>query len=153
MKNSKILILITIIAFSFACKKDSKIANIINPTASMKCKVNGADWSAQTRVTTMQSNKFIINGTTGTSGSNVLNITIFGTTTGTYINVPTQFLATYTNDTNASDSLFTATEGTVTLSKVDTVNKRISGTFSFNAKNAQLLNKQITAGTFTDLAY
>lgn len=153
MKNTKFLILIFVIAFSFACKKDSKITDIINPSASLKCKVNGVDWTAQTRLTTMQSNKFIINGTVGTSGSNILNITIFGANTGTYITVPTQFLATYTNDTGVGDSLYTSTEGTVTLSKVDTTNKRISGTFSFKAKNPQLLNKQITAGTFTDLAY
>lgn len=156
MKNTRFLILIIVIVFSFACKKDSKITDIINPTASMKCKVNGADWSAQTRVTTIQSNKVIVNGT-GSLGSDVLNVTTFGITTKTYTidpyNAIVEFSASFTNDTNKPDSIYTATEGTVTLSKVDTVNKRISGTFAFKGKNTLLLNKQITAGSFTDLAY
>jgi len=157
MKKSKLFILITIIAFSFSCKKDSKITDIINPSASMKCKIDGVDWIAQIRETILQSNKFIINGTTG---SNVINVTTIGTTTGTYnlsitIPIQTQFSATFTNSTS-SDSLYTAYEGSVTLSAVDTTNKKISGTFSFKAKNLlhPLLNdKNITAGTFTELSY
>jgi len=155
-----ILTLSVVVCMLFAitsCKKDAKLNDIINPTASMKCKIDGTAWSAQTRVTTIQSNKVIINGT-GSLGSDVLNITTFGTTTGTYnlsttVPIQTQFSATFTNNTNSTDSLYTAYSGSVTLTKVDTVNKRISGTFYFHAKNMQLLNKTVTEGSFTDLAY
>ncbi|OFX39018.1 MAG: hypothetical protein A2X08_17850 [Bacteroidetes bacterium GWA2_32_17] len=156
MKKSKLFILITIIAFSFSCKKDSKITDIINPSASMKCKIDGVDWTAQIRETNLQSNKFIIIGTTGSS---VLNVTIIGITTGTYIIDPlaaqVQASATYTNSTS-TDSLYTAYEGSVTLSSVDTTNKKINGTYSFKAKNLlhPLLNdKNITGGSFTELSY
>jgi hypothetical protein len=157
MKKSTLLLLIPIIIFSFACKKDSKIADIINPTASMKCTINGTPWSAITRVTTKQGNTFLINGT-GSLGNDVLNITVLGTTPGTYTlstySPPqTQFSATYTNSTSSTDSLYTAYEGTVTLSSVDTTAKKISGTYTFKAKNLLLLNKSITGGTFTNLVY
>ncbi len=157
MKNQLICLLsIVTVLFVFGCKKDSKITDIINPGASMKCKVNGTSWSAVSRVTTLQSNKFIVNGT-GSLGSDVLNVTFFGATTGTY-NLNTtqgqvQFSATYTNDTGNTDSLYTAYEGTATLTKVDTTNKKVSGTFTFKAKNMQMNNKNITEGTFTDLVY
>ena len=155
MKKSTLIIFITLITFSFACKKDSKIADIVNPTASMKCKINGSSWSALTRVTTKQGNTFLINGTVG---SDALNITILGITTGTYnlttyMPVQTQFSGNYTNSTSATDSLYTAYEGTCTLSSVDTSAKKISGTFSFKAKNLLLNTKNITEGTFTNLIY
>jgi hypothetical protein len=159
MKKITFFAIISILAFTFACKKDSKITDIVNLEASMKCKINGTAWSAQSRLTSLQSNKFIINGT-GSLGSDVISITTFGISTGTYnlsINVPvqTQFSATFTNSTS-TDSLYTAYEGTVTLSTVDTVNKRISGTYSFKTKNLLhllLSEKNITEGTFKDLSY
>lgn len=158
MKKITFFAIISILAFTFACKKDSKITDIINLEASMKCKVNGASWSALSRVTTKQGNTFLINGTVG---SDVLNITILGISTGTYtlsttVPVSAQFSATYTNSTSTSDSLYTAYEGTVTLSSVDTTSKKISGTFSFKAKNPTNLllpNKNITEGTFSHLIY
>jgi hypothetical protein len=124
----------------------------------MKCNIDGVSWSAVSRVTTKQGNKFIITGT-GSMGSDVLNVTIFGATPGTYTINPQELnihaSATYTNSTS-SDSLYTAYEGTATLSSVDTTNKKISGTFSFKAKNLlhlALANKIITSGTFTSLIY
>ncbi len=155
MKKSTLFILIAIFAFTYSCKKDSKIAEIINPTASMKCKINGSSWSALTRVTTKQGNTFLINGTVG---SDILNITVLGIATGTYnlttyMPVQTQFSANYTNNTNSTDSLYTAYEGTVTLTSVDTSSKKISGTYTFKAKNLLLITKSITEGTFTNLVY
>lgn len=152
-----VFVLLSIAAFMFSCKKDNDIADIINPAASMKCKVNGNLWTSISRVTTKQGNTFLINGT-GSLGSDVLNITTFGISTGAYnltttIPVQTQFSATFTNNTGTTDSLYTAYEGTVNLTKVDTVNKKISGNFSFKAKNLSLLNKNITEGTFEELTY
>ena len=156
MKKITLFILISGLLFTFSCKKDSKITDIVNVSASMKCKINGTSWTAITRVTTKQGNTFLINGT-GSIGSEVLNITVLGTTTGTYTLDPlsslTQFSANLTNSSGVTDSLYTAYEGTVTLSSVDTTSKKISGSFSFKAKNMLLNNKQITDGTFTSLTY
>lgn len=159
MKKITLLLLVSGIIFSMSCKKDTKITDIINPGASMKCNIGGASWSAVSRVTTKQGNKFIITGT-GSMGSDVLNVTIFGATTGTYnltttLPIQTQMSGTFTKSTS-TDSLYTAYEGTATLSSVDTTNKKISGTFSFKAKNLShplLSNMIITSGTFTNLIY
>ena len=156
MKKITLIILICGLLFSLSCKKDSKITDLINVSASMKCKINGTSWSAVTRVTTQQGNNFLINGT-GSLGNDVLNVTIIGNTTGTYnltTNTPPQIQmsANFANGTSP-DSLYTATEGTVTLSSVDVTNKKISGSFSFKAKNMALNNKNITEGTFSNLIY
>ncbi len=156
MKKGSIILLV---AISFiACKKDSKVDDIINPTASFTCKINGTSWSAITRITKRQGNNFIITGT-GSLGNDVLNITTFGITAKTYtldpINATTEFSATFTTDTNTSDSLYQAVNGTVTLTSVDTVNKKISGTFSFRSCKIinPLLLKEVTNGSFSNLNY
>ncbi|NMD01336.1 MAG: hypothetical protein GYA62_16665 [Bacteroidales bacterium] len=150
-------ILLTALSFA-ACKKASKINDIINPTASFSCKINNVSWSAITRVTRKQGNTFVITGT-GSLGNDVLNITTFGTTAQTYhldpINGQTQFSATFTMDTNNNDSLYQAVNGTVVLTTVDTVNKKISGTFSFRSSKviSPLTLKEVTNGSFTNLTY
>jgi len=150
-------LLLTLISLS-ACKKDSKINDVINPTASFSCKINNVSWTAITRVTRKQENTFIISGT-GSLGNDVLNITTFGTTAQTYyldpIDGKTQFSATFTMDTNTNDSLYQAVNGTVTLTSVDTVNKKISGTFSFRLSKVinPLLLKEVTEGSFNNLTY
>lgn len=159
MKKITLFILISGLVFTYSCKKDTKIedvANLVNLNASYKCKINGASWNAVTRVTTKQGNTFLINGT-GSIGNDVLNVTVLGITTGTYnltttMPVQTQMSATFANGTHA-DSLYTAYEGTVTLSSVDTTNKKISGSFSFKAKNLLMMEKVFTEGTFTNLIY
>ena len=157
MRISIFAILLVGVFFTISCKKDSKITDVINLSASMKAKVNGTQWTALTRVTTVQGSNLIVNGT-GSLGSDVLNVTIFGTTPGTYTlsttaPVSTQFSATYTNDTGNTDSLYTAYTGTVTITKFDATSKRVSGTFSFTAKNLALVTKTITEGSFTELEY
>ncbi|MGQ9846305.1 MAG: DUF6252 family protein [Bacteroidales bacterium] len=154
----KIGIIVLAILSLTACKKDSKVNDIINPTASFSCKINNVSWSATTRVTKKQGNTFIITGT-GSLGKDVLNITTFGTTAQTYyldpVNSQAQFSATFTMDTNNNDSLYQAINGTVTLTLVDTVNKKISGTFSFRLSkiNNPLLLKEVTNGSFNNLTY
>lgn len=141
-----------------ACKKDTKINDIVNPTASFTCKINGTSWAAITRVTRKESNKFIITGT-GSLGNDVLNITTFGIENKTYTLSPIdnklEFSATFTNDTQTTDSLYQAVNGTVTISSIDTVKKKISGTFQFRASKIidPLIIKNITSGSFNNLTY
>jgi len=155
----KKILFFALVALSFsACKKDSKISDIVNPSASFSCKINGTSWSAITRVTRREGNKFIITGT-GSLGSDVLNITTFGIAQQTYTlnaaNSQVEFSGTFTTDTNTSDSLYQAVNGTVTLTAVDTVNKKISGTFTFKASKiiSPLQLKDVTNGTFSNLNY
>jgi|YNPMSStandDraft_2_1061718.scaffolds.fasta_scaffold07381_4 hypothetical protein len=156
MKNA-ILIVISIILLT-NCKKDSKINDIVNPTASFTCKINGTTWTAITRVTRKESNKFIITGTSSL-GSDALNIVTFGTEKKTYnlspIDGKTEFSATFTNDTQITDSLYQAVNGTVTITSLDTTNKKISGTFQFITSKIvnPLIIKEITSGSFNNLTY
>ena len=156
MKRLSVILLVIISLV--ACKKDSKVSDIINPTASFGCKINGTSWSAVTRVTRRQGNKFILTGT-GSLGKDVLSITTLGITAKTYtldpINSIVEFSATFTMDTNTTDSLYQAVNGTVILTAVDTVNKKISGTFSFRTSKVlnPLLIKEVTSGAFSNLIY
>jgi len=128
---------------------------IINPNAKMMCKIDGVQWTALTRVTTNTAGGFSINGSA--LQSDALDITIVGETTGTYTlgTMQFNFSASYSPVASNTDSLYTAINGTVVLSEVDQTNRRISGTFNFNAINVKnaALNKSITEGLFTSLSY
>lgn len=139
-----------------SCTKDGDgTPTIINPNAKMTCKIDGAQWTALTRVTTNTAGGFSINGSA--LQSDALDITIVGETTGTYTlgTMQFNFTASYSPVASNTDSLYTAINGTVVLSEVDQTNRRISGTFFFNAINVSnnALNKSITDGVFTSLSY
>lgn len=156
MKKTILFALLSLILFSMSCKKDSDVTDIINLQASMSCKINGSPWSATTRYTIKQGNTFLINGSANL-GSELMNITFLGTTPGTYIIDPLNTLveasASFTNSALVTDSLYTATSGTFILSSVDTTNKKISGSFSFQSTNTLLKIKTISEGVFTNLSY
>ncbi|PLW95275.1 MAG: hypothetical protein C0592_00465 [Marinilabiliales bacterium] len=155
MKKS--LLLIAIIALLFtACKKDGDSSPVvINPNASITCKVDGVLWTALTRVTSNTAGNFIINGTT--FSGDALNISTLGDTTGTYTlgTLSYHSTASYSPKASNPDSLYTAINGTVIITEVDDVNKRVSGTFQFNCVNVlnQNLNIAITEGEFLYLNY
>jgi hypothetical protein len=156
MKKAAFLILVSGLIFSSVCCKKSSVSDVVAPSASMSCKINGVTWTSVTRYTARQGNTFLINGTS-TLVSDALNVTVLGISTGTYNLDPlagqVKASATFTNKASITDSLYTAYAGSVTLSAVDTVNKKISGTFSFDARNLSLAIKKITAGTFSNLKY
>lgn len=157
----KYLFLFISIAFVFIqCKKDddNNVTNLINPTASMTAKVNGTDWSAVTRATTLQSGNFVISGTGTINGNNVMAITVFGATTGTYnldpLTTQVQFTANYTPVVGNTDSIYQAYQGTVSITNVDAANKKVSGTFSFKARLQDMVTEiDVTEGKFENLSY
>jgi len=158
----KILLLLLSLLFVFTmCKKDSEDdkANLINFSASMTAKIDDSQWSSITRVTRKQNDNFIITGTGSLTGNNVIAITVFDVVEGTYnldaTNLTTQFTANFTPVVNNTDSIFQAYSGQVIISKIDLANKRISGTFNFEARHITDLthNISVTEGAFTDLAY
>ncbi|MCX6272711.1 MAG: DUF6252 family protein [Bacteroidetes bacterium] len=153
MKSTFALILVTGLIFSAGCKKDS---NTNNETASMMCKIDGVAWTSSTRLTTMQAGSFLINAT-NSHGFETLNIIVSGITKGTYtidpLSAQIQASASYSNSMLFPDSIYTAFSGTVTLTSVDLSNKKISGSFSFDAKNLSMKVKKITEGVFTGIQY
>lgn len=145
------LLLIIAVAFIFSnCDKDE-----IN-NASMAAQVDGSGWSALTRVTVLKNNKFIITGTSA-SGT-VINITIFGITTGTYKltldSLTVQFSGLYQpSATSPAEDNYISKSGTVVISEINTSDKKISGTFEFAAKKLSGEEKSITNGEFNYLKY
>jgi polyisoprenoid-binding protein YceI len=157
MKN--ILIILSLAIVFIQCKKDDDSpTNLINPTASMTAKVNGASWSAVTRATTLQSGNFVISGTGSLNGNNVMAITVFGATAGTYnldpLTSQVQFTANYSTVVGNTDSIYQAYQGVVTISNVDAANKKVSGTFSFKARLQDMVTEvDVTEGSFSNLSY
>ena len=153
MKKTCLFFFLSALIFSMSCTKDT---NSLLGGASMSCNINGTAWNAITRVSTKQANSFLINGSS-LFGNDLLNITVLGISPGSYNLNPllgqVQASATYTNSISKTDSLYTAFSGTVTLTSVDLVNKKISGTFSFLARNINLATKTISEGTFNNLSY
>lgn len=153
------ILLITVI-FS-ACKKDETVENTILSQASMSAKVNDTSWTAITRVTRhfAANNKFVISGTS--SDGQVIVITILADAVGTYTSstsidsLSAQVGAVWQPDASSpTTDNYVSQSGTVTLSTVDTQNRKVSGTFSFdliNVSNNQ--TKTITEGKFSELSY
>ncbi|MPM08079.1 hypothetical protein SDC9_54391 [bioreactor metagenome] len=128
---------------------------IINPNAKLTCKIDGATWTALTRVTTNTAGGFSINGSA--LQGDALDISIVGETTGTYTlgTLQYNFTASYSPVASNSDSLYTAINGTVVLTTVDQTARRISGNFNFNAINVKnnTLSIAVTDGVFESLSY
>jgi hypothetical protein len=144
-----------VIVFS-SCQKDGDgTPVVINPNAAMSCKIDGANWTAFTRITTNTAGTFVINGSA--LSSDALNITIIGESVGSYTlgTMQYNFSASYSPVATNPDSVYTAVNGTVTLTEVNTSTKKISGSFQFNAINVlnNNLNRAITEGVFTSLSY
>lgn len=151
MKNYLKLPLIALfIIFSFSsCDKDD-----IKILASMSCDIDGTNWTSAGRVTTLQSNVFVITGTS--LAGEVIIVTINGSEEGEYkqaLNpVSAGCVGVYKASTIASaEDTYSSTKGEVVLTKVDKTNKKISGSFEFTVGLTDV--KQITEGKFEDLNY
>lgn len=153
----KFLLLFSLIAIIFAsCQNDGDgTPVIINPNASLKCKIDGVTWTAMTRITTHTAGNFIINGTT--FSGDALNISTLGDSTGTYTlgTLSYHSTATYSPKATEPDSLYQALSGTIIITEIDLQNNKISGTFEFNTVNVlnASLSKAITEGVFTVLKF
>jgi hypothetical protein len=150
------LIMCAIVIMGVSCKKDSS-GNII--VTKMSATIDGKAWDSAIRTTVLQAttNTFIITGTSLTG--EILEVTTYGTTQGTYElsvgSVSAKCLGTYKASISSGTSdIYISTSGTVVLTKVDKTAKKISGTFVFSlyCLNSKL-TKTVTNGVFNDLSY
>jgi len=154
MKKNKFLIPITIAIFAIALTSCNEADNIINPSASMKAKIGGLDWSATLRVPIHKNGGFIITGTDANTGK-VIAITFLNDDLGTYslnpIALPpvANFAAFYRPQSGNEQ---TATSGVGTITSLDTIAKKIAGTFNFDCTDGTN-TVSVTNGTFSDLEY
>lgn len=152
MKNKFILCLFFVLPVLLSsCKKEA-----IDITGKkMAAYIDGKTWDTNVRATVLQNGVFVITGTSILDG--ILVITINGENPGTYnfsaTSLQLSCLATYTPSALNPADTYASTSGKVILTKVDTQNKTISGTFEFTVVNATLDFKSIKSGVFNDISY
>ncbi|MBN2681717.1 MAG: hypothetical protein JXR58_04365 [Bacteroidales bacterium] len=151
MKTITIFAFFSLLILISSCNKDDVFE------ASMSASIDGTSWSAVTRVTKKTNGKFIITGTS--TDQKVIVLTVYGVNEGTYElsagmdSVDFQFSAVYQPEASSpSENNYLSKSGTIKISKLDTENQRISGTFNFSATK---LSETITIsnGEFKDLKY
>lgn len=154
MNNFKTIVTLLLgVTLTFAsCKKNSD-----STTPIVTATIGGTAWKATTRTAVLAGNTFTITASSLVTGQTMM-ININGITPGTYnldpTNLSTGCSCTY-NSTKLTGETFTylGTQGTVTLTEVDTDNKTISGTFSFTVYNITKGTLDITNGSFSNLEY
>jgi hypothetical protein len=128
-------------------------------SSEMTATLDGSDWVANKRVTTLKDNIFTINGNAADGTS--LSIIIDGSDEGVYsINIlePKNCTAIYKETlSSTSEDAFVALRGEATVTEINTSKKEISGTFSFVFKKAELSFSAdsviVTNGVFKNLNY
>ena len=145
MKKAPYIILLCTILF--ACKKPD-IPQNTNSSGYFFCKIDGNGFvPPKTSAVIGSDSTLVISGTN--SINKLINVTLKGINTDTFIidnkinkGLYAQGFSSYQN----------ANSGIVIISKLDTTNKKISGTFSFEIQAGNgLPAHSITEGTFTDL--
>ena len=157
----KLLLSFGTVLFLFSCSKES--ATTITETVvpkSLQAKVDGASFSCNATYyystfldTSYNIAANYLDGNTNVSTS--FSISFFGDTIGTYpISSATDAVAnaSYSYGPFSNSVTYTAQSGTLYISKIDTVAKKISGTFNFVAKDASNNTKTITEGKLVDVA-
>lgn len=171
MKKTSIILIIlsAFLAFTFSsCKDDDGdgIPDILNTKLTMK--INGTEWKSMFRQTNLAvKDNFKVftilatNGVSKTEGSSIL-ITIRGDEEKSYdlsttiVGGALECEIVYKESYSAStDDAFVGSSGTVTLTEIDTENKKISGTFEFTVHRSSNVQETltITDGQFQDLRY
>lgn len=171
MKNIKFLSALVVLfsAFTFTSCDNEPIDSALNPddfggggnaTASFKADFNGATWTANSSQALISGNLIQIAGVK--SDGSTFGFFIEASTTGTYpanenllaFNpAGSEYGYWATNINNPTENT-----GSITITTIDTVNKKISGTFSFkgywsNADETGVLPIDFTNGVFTNVPY
>ncbi len=150
MGKRLMLMIIAVTAVIASCSKDSITNN------KFSAQIGGKNWSAAVRPTTLANHIFVISGTSALG--EVLIITVNGDAPDLYEFNISNLLgcnATYKKSvlSTSNDDIYTSISGKVNLTKVDKVNKKISGTFEFSLVKLSVQTLLVKNGTFTDLEY
>lgn len=178
MKKIVTLLCVFLICSAFQCDDEPlegefvvdlpDINNPIDPTAGdFRVDFDGQTFVADTKQATIINEAINISGLRGSQGE-ILTITLQGDTEGTYqlgLDSGSNVLpdgAAYVEPNNTGSSVWVTTpgssetQGQVLISSINTINKTISGTFSFTGTNASLSpveTKEFINGVFTDVQY
>jgi hypothetical protein len=170
------LALLTITLFMSSCKKTEDTVTPSTPTAKtgiVTCKINGTAWESDARTqktffidTIVPSVRVTVEGDTmsllafrtrtGDSTAFLMNVLLTPARIGTYTMTSTDYNIYHLPSTNMLalfTTLFTYTaSSSMTITKFDAVNKKISGTFNTTmTPSSSGTTYTVTEGKFTDL--
>ena len=146
-----------------SCQKEINFATG-NPsvTGEFKAKIDGTPWTAN-KISGASRFSGLINLTGVSLDKKTLTITLTDSGVHRYILDDMSMNAAAYIDSNLTDpSAFTTNQGTlpgqaggeVNITSIDTVNKKMSGTFSFKVyRQSDGLQRDFTEGTFTNISY
>lgn len=169
MKSLNLLLIFAVLISLFiGCGKELSEENGNQPgapgqvTGDFRAKINGEQWVANKVANASRMSGFISLGGLSTQGR-LLTITLTDSGAKTYtLNSNSLNFAAYVDSTETNTNSYTTNQsdqdslagGTLTISRIDTVNKTISGTFAFKVYRLQDNKKKIfTEGIFTNLSY
>lgn len=130
-------------------------------TGSFKAKINGTQWEANNiKSATIQNGVIVVYGSSTDKKSILLRVADRGVATYQFHDTSMSDVAAYVDSTFNPNAFATnqwqnsSNHGTMSITKIDTTRKLISGTFNINVKQ-QLTNtdRTITEGVFTDISY
>jgi Family of unknown function (DUF6252) len=159
------LLLFGTVLFFASCQEEIVDPNNTNTgavTGNFKAKINGTQWVANS-IAGASRFSGLINLTGRSSDGKLITITLTDSGVHNYTLDDMSFnVAAYTDSTLADPSAFTTNQGvnpgeaggTVSITSIDTANKRMSGVFSFKVfRQADSLQRTMTEGSFTNISY
>lgn len=149
MKKIVPFLLVSIILSSCSLEK---IIDELSP--DMTANIDGKAWQANAQYTQIESNTFIITGTT--INGETLVITTFGTSEDVYeLNLGSAGCAAVYKESaeSSEDDTYIGATGTVVISSVNTTQKTINGTFTYTVVRGIDDMITISDGQFKDLKY
>ena len=161
MKKIFSVLLIALLLISInSCDKE-QIAELL---PSMKATVAGEAWTSLFRLSVVTDSTIVITGTPTASetADKTIILTTFGTDVKTYTLNPgtltTECAVAYKKTADAADggdNYYIAYSANITISKLDTVKKQLSGTFDAKLRSTGNLADEIiiSDGTFENLNY
>lgn len=131
-------------------------------TGSFRAKINGVQWEANSiKTATRQAGVLALYGTSSDKKALLLRVADSGVHNYTFYSESASNVAVLTDSSEANTNAYTTNQfdtagvyGNLNVTSIDTVNKTISGTFSFRVyRMMDSAQKTITEGVFTNISY
>lgn len=130
---------------------DEKIDEITeNLIGSFTANVDNASWKASIMAGSMQNGNLIL---TAKKDKELITLSFKTPIVGKYT-VDFNNVAIYTSNSDSiTETTYTGTTGEIELNSVDTVNKRVSGTFHYEGFSTSMKKVTVTNGVFKNIIY
>ncbi len=162
MRKSNLAFLAIMVSFIFlACQKELSFGNS-NFLGNFTATIDSTNWEATTiKEITRQAGNIVITGKSTNGNMIVLRVADSGVHSYSFHNLSATNVAIYTDAASGNTNSFTTNQwdlpgvyGSLQIISIDTVNKVMSGTFSFRAyRQMDSLQHIISSGIFTNITY